>query len=400
MSNDNNEMNDDSVASATDAAEHHPAPDINPPAARRQRMIQMPVDRSLLGELVMKTQEIYVRDLLDEDVEMEMNLNKSHLNLQIMRIITPQSGNTGNQAMTRYQHRLNSQQRITFIRIILCRNEKQLCYVMMTSEMNKRLYHRDLLLRDNGVLTVGSYFRFLAPLPVERNMQGIPLVNSYYPALAMQQPNIVHSIPINSYIEGNQAQCAFLKNVFVSIRRTTAVQTTCSGKHCDKQRPTDWAFTTTRACGCWGTTSLGTSNIALMHNVIVQNGMNENEATMKNFSSTNFNSLVMDKPIPPNTKVTALEQTTASERLNEAIENCVEFINENGGFQVLLWYSRGEINDQSLIGLNAQDNAQVDSGRITYHIVSIQPMDTDLLDIRKEAGQLLHHLKFSVGQNL
>ena len=39
MSNDNDEMNDDSVASASAADEHHSVPDINPPAARRQRII-------------------------------------------------------------------------------------------------------------------------------------------------------------------------------------------------------------------------------------------------------------------------------------------------------------------------------------------------------------------------
>ena len=69
-----------------------------------------------------------------------------------------------------------------------------------------------------------------------------------------------------------------------------------------------------------------------MHNVVVQNGMNENEATIKKLSPTNFNSLVIDKPILPNTKVTALEQTKARKRLNESIEKCVEFINEHGGF--------------------------------------------------------------------
>lgn len=390
---------DDNVGSSSSAG--HQAPNVDPPpSSRRQRVIQMPVDRALLGDLVMSTHEVKVRDLLNEDIEMEVNLNRTHLNLQILRIITPQSGNAGNQAMTRYQHRINSQQKITFIRIILCRNDSNLCYIMMTNDMNKRLFHRDLLLRDNGVLTIGSYIRLLAPLPVERNMQGIPLLNSYYPALAMEPPNQVSSIPINKYIEGNQAHCAFLKHVFVSIRRTTAVQTTCSGKHCDKQRPTDWAFTNNRACGCWGTSSLGTSNIALMHNVVVRNGMNEIEAVMKNFSSTKFNSIIMDKAIPPNTKVTSLEQTNASEKLEEAIENCVEYINENGGFQVLLWYSRGEINDQSLIGLNAQDNAQVDSGRINYHIVSIEPMERNLLKRNTEIGELFNQLQFNVSNIL
>mmetsp|Transcript_3722 Transcript_3722/g.4882 ORF Transcript_3722/g.4882 Transcript_3722/m.4882 type:complete len:98 (+) Transcript_3722:408-701(+) len=93
----------------------------------------------------------------------------------------------------------------------------------------------------------------------------------------MESPSVISGIMINKYLEGNASKCAVLTNSLVTIHLTTAIQTTCSGKHCDKQRPMDWAFTTTRGCDCWGTTrSLGTSkNIALMHTVLVRNGRNE-----------------------------------------------------------------------------------------------------------------------------
>ena len=110
---------------------------------------------------------------------------------------------------------------------------------MMTNEMNKRIFHRYLMLRDNGTTTIGSYMRILAPYPIERNMQGIPLIKTHYPAIAMMVPIELPSICINTYIQANQSSVALLKNCDVKVRRTTPIQITCSVKYCDKQRPLD-----------------------------------------------------------------------------------------------------------------------------------------------------------------
>ena len=178
------------------------------------------------------------------------------------------------------------------------------------------------------------------------------------------------------------------------------MQTTCSGKHCDKQRPMDWANSTDRGCGCWGTSNLGTSNIALMHNIFMIDDMN-NRIRMDNFSSIKFNRLFMDKVIPPNTVLSLLENTEATGSLNEAIEECMTLINNNGGSEVVLWYSRGEMNDQSLIGMNVQDDqGQVDAGKITYHIVDIKVMNRNFMNENTALGLTLKNMKFKVGEHL
>jgi hypothetical protein len=91
----------------------------------------------------MRTSPIMIDDLLDENVEFKHNINCTHLKLQSLRIITPKAGS--NTANTKYQ-RGGMSQKITFICIILCRNEDKLCYIMINHEHNKRLFHRDLLL--------------------------------------------------------------------------------------------------------------------------------------------------------------------------------------------------------------------------------------------------------------
>ena len=363
---------------------------------QRQRItLFTPIDRNLIGTRVMLTEEIKIVDLLNENVENEMNLSKKHIVGQIVRIITPQAGSSGS-ALTRWQ-RNNNQQQITFTRIYLCRSHSDLFYIMMTNEMNKHFFHRDLLLRDNGIFTVGSYFKLNAPYPIERNMQGIPLVKSFMPAIVLE----VQNNPPSAITVSNDSGVCLLSKAIVTIMRTTPILTTCSGKHCDKQRPLDWAFANNRGCGCWGTTNLGTCNIALMHTVTISHHQAEDgQIRMEGFSSTNFNKLFMDRALPSNTNITMLEQTSASENIEEAIENCLDHINGNGGFDVLFWYSRGEINDQSLVGLNAQGGeTQVVAGRTNKHIVFIKPTHRDFYNPTSRLSRRLSDFSFKVGEN-
>ena len=87
-----------------------------------------------------------------------------------------------------------------------------------------------------------------------------------------------------------------------------------------------------------------------MYNVVIHNNMN-NIIKMEIFSSTKFNMLFMDKPIPPNMTLASLEQTAVIEKLEEANQNNMALINDNRGFEVLPWYFCDEINDCPLMGL-------------------------------------------------
>ena len=180
-----------------------------------QEQTDVPIDKSLIRSYVFRIREIMLRDLLNEDAEKIFNLFRMYLKVQILRIITPQAENAGN-AFTRYQ-RGSQQQRVNFIRILLCRNKSKLCYLMITNDQNKRIFHRDLMLRENGNITVGSFFRVIAPYAVERNMQGIPLVKLHYPAIVLESPVELPTIVINRYIQAKESSVAMLKNVDVEV---------------------------------------------------------------------------------------------------------------------------------------------------------------------------------------
>ena len=208
---------------------------ITRPSQRQRRVLECPLDRNLLDKHIMDTLPVKIQELLQEDVETQLNLNRGHITVQILGIITPQGGPTGN-AYTRFQRGNNGQQKINFIRILLCHSYGRPCYKMITNNLNRRLFSRDTMLRDNGTVTLGTYIRLLAPYPIQRNMQGIPLLQSMYPAIVMETPQYIPSIAINKYIQANQTGVGYLKSVTIEVRRTAPIQTTCSGKHCDKAR--------------------------------------------------------------------------------------------------------------------------------------------------------------------
>ena len=161
------------------------------------------VDLSLVNQRVMAiTTNITLSELLQENLDLTVNMNKRHMDIQILRIITPQPNQN---ALTRYQ-RTNQTHQVRFNRFILCRIFREhsiLVYVMMSSDVNGRLFHRDLVLRDNGVISIGSFLRILAPHQIDRNMQDIPLLRTDFPAVALCAPSYLPTVNIKTEL-GNK----------------------------------------------------------------------------------------------------------------------------------------------------------------------------------------------------
>ena len=97
-------------------------------------------------------------------------------------------------------------------------------------------------------------------------MQEIPLVFFYAPALIMTTPTVFKNYIINNDIEGNKYGVAILNNTALVIHRTQAMQKKCTGKKYDGQIPHEIL---NQGCGCWGTSGIGITNLALLHTVVV-----------------------------------------------------------------------------------------------------------------------------------
>ena len=91
-----------------------------------------------------------------------------------------------------------------------------------------------------------------------------------------------------------------------------------------------------------------------------------------------------------------------------SIENCLELINDDGGFTVVGQCKRGLINNKSLIG-NENTNGsycsngnyaetQIDAGDISHHFVQFIPSDRNFLDPETELCKELKTLKYDVSR--
>ena len=99
----------------------------------------------------------------------------------------------------------------------------------------------------------------------------------------------------------------------------------------------------------------------------------------------------MKGKFPGTCKLYMLQMTDAGIGMYESMQNCIQLVNDSGGFTITGWYKRGSINDKGLIappstnpngtnnsGSNSNYNnnaevVQIDASDVSYHVVSIMP---------------------------
>ena len=110
------------------------------------------------------------------------------------------------------------------------------------------------------------------------------------------------------------------------------------------------------------------SGIALVHRIRVNCGDGE-ILTMDEFSSIKFSLLYLSEYFPNSAKRIDFDASEHLEALYGCIDNVIDFYNSNGGFTIIGWYKRGEINDSS----NEEKNLKITSSSVGQHIISIYP---------------------------
>ena len=124
-----------------------------------------PVDTELLP-IMNRLSEIGV-DQLEGDESNKLNLNRVYIDVQLLRLITP---SLQQKAMTYGVRRCNNNnQDIIFSRLMLCRvyseekyfNGSRLIYLMESKNSNQCLFNKNVELRDNGVISIGTFFRIV-----------------------------------------------------------------------------------------------------------------------------------------------------------------------------------------------------------------------------------------------
>ena len=235
------------------------------------------------------------------DESNKLNLYRVYIDVQLLRLITP---SLQQKAMTYgVRRRNNNNQDIIFSRLMLCRvysekkyfNGSRLVYLMESKNSNQCLFNKNVELRDNGVISIGTFFRIVTPLPIENKMRGdIPLIKTHYPLIVMKRPSLKKSIHISKEICNQNSVAFVLKGMIININRSTPIKITCRGLLCDKQRCSDWNGTC--GCGCYNVSD-DISNIAFEHSVFSEIG--NNFVQHHDFSSNKYFCFILKKDIHP-----------------------------------------------------------------------------------------------------
>ena len=172
----------------------------------RLRTILRPLDNELLNSrMISRTNEVLIDDLIGDSVY-EMNLNRNYLDVQLVRIITPNRDQKAHIYSIRRKQNNNSSSEVNFTRIFQCRifseknksDHSRLIYLMEARNSNNVLLNRNLEYHDDGTITIGTFLRILAPQPIKNHMNGdIPLVKTPNPLVVLRRPDRLPHVSIH-----------------------------------------------------------------------------------------------------------------------------------------------------------------------------------------------------------
>ena len=380
----------------------------------RQRVILQPLEDNLRVSTMVRVQrEVSITALGGEEI-FTMNLNRNYLDVQLIRIITSKKEQKAHLYSRSIGRNRTTARETHFSRIFQCRiysstnfnDHGTIIYLMEAKNSNKALFDRNLELRDNGTITIGSFVRIIAPQPIEDYMNGdIPLLKTSASLIVLLRPRLMPTVTINYEVSTDQSMAFCLNNRILHLNQTSVIATTCNGLMCDKGNINEW--NNIKGCGCVGMNP-NISNLAFVHSIWIEDQTNvmqniTRKVTHSEFSSTKFSRCYLSGRIPATVRKTTLNPTSdVFWALEDCITNVINFVNENDGWTVVGWYKRGSMKDCSLIEASNNNNSNeedttVASGKLNMHIIELLPTNHLMMNSTTELGRNLDALKFDVG---
>ena len=197
--------------------------------------------------------EVDIQNMMEDKPERK----RAIMYLQLIRVV---SGSNGQNNMSTYQsyfkkNKNNGPQASHYFRLLLFRDvtssDGHVVYMVEGKRMNDQLWSKFPLLRDNGVVTIGSYISVMNPNPITTMFcNEIPLIECHWGCIVMKDPDVMVEVPVDTSIEQNCTRCFLRNKVQIDVVATTIHTTQCSGLFCDKQRSVE-ILRGQRACGCY-----------------------------------------------------------------------------------------------------------------------------------------------------
>lgn len=219
-------------------------------------------------------------------------------------------------------------------------------------------------------LKIGDFVLFLEPDPVEHIMPGdVYKVNTIRPWIMIKRPTLGYDIPPTPPREGKQ-EFFFLRNQKVGIHGFTPVQSVCNGSFCDRQKSI--STMEGEGCGCYAVDSRISGFVLAVHVKIVLPSLRTQ--MIRGFRSWRFTNLLFSSTPPSSGQ--SLEKLEAKiDDIREKGGEIVNYVNDNGGWDVVGWYKRGVQTDGSASASNNPPDVDqlVASDKLKVNITYLYP---------------------------
>ena len=208
---------------------------------------------------------------------------------------------------------------------------------------------------------------------LRNDMPVLSFASKFYP-LVDEFVEELDPIPIMKPDTGGETTFFIIKNAKVELLDITLVgkgdtyPPCCNGKFCDRMTRLK---SNREACGCFAMNAM-TSSVVLEVDI---KHIDENKAHC--FKANEHRSLRTTEMFIDNLALlctNSTEQRAAyAHRLEDCVEACNDYINNNGGYTIMGTVSRGQMSDISNV------NEKVASTRVTFAVSYIQPTNLGLL---------------------
>ena len=328
---------------------------------------------------------------IDELMGENPKLRKTIIYLLLMRVVSSSNNNESRPYMVKnFKKKQYNESKSNYSRLFLCMDVNstsgQTVYLAQGKGIGVNLWSKAANRRDDGYIGIGTVVAVPSPKPITKLLANeVPIIESNASLLVCNKYDM-ETIRIDQHVPENSTRGFILNGCTMRIKTAEVVNSECSGYFCDRQRSSE-LLRTGKKCGCYVMRGF-VSSLAVVHNIEIIPCDEGGRFQMKEFSSIKFSLLYLKEYFPKSTKRISFDVTQNEDDLYESMDNVVEFYNSNGGFTVLGWYKRGEVND---LNRNEENNEKISSSTISHHVTSVYPSNF----IREHATQT-EHMKFDV----
>ena len=354
---------------------------------------------------------VTINDLMKDEETESINFD-GYLDVMFLRVIASGYDKQTNYNVKQYRKGNKSTAhetpytRLMMFKVMNPRECHKLIYVMEAENQNKRLWSHNTALRDNGSITIGRVLRMVKPQPIDNILRdGVPSNVTTEAFVPMKDPDPINmvQIPIKTNIQGDDLEAFSLNKCTVRVVDSTPEETGCAGFFCDKQRIHE-AKLYRQGCGCY-CWSDRKNNMVLDHKLRIYHKESGTKIYCSSYTSIRFSSLYQNRPFSASVRRRELDRTTQFFELKKCVDDCIQLINNNGGFTVVGWYKRGMVNDRVILSATegadervkrmfSTEVTQVDSGKLHIHPCLITPSNTTFSNKASVLRSRLDSMKF------